>query len=104
MPRAGESLQDLCRACKSVRTHTVIVADPQGNALRVICDHCGSQHNYRGGERPDDRRPIARSLSLGRPGRRASRGGNRRRVPLLDNAVEEVTVMRNHHHGATILA
>ena len=48
--RAGDSLEDLCRACKTVRGHTVIVADAQGAALRVICDYCGSQHNYRGGE------------------------------------------------------
>jgi len=46
--RAGDSLEDLCRPCKAVRGHTVIVADPEGRALRVICDYCGSQHNYRG--------------------------------------------------------
>jgi hypothetical protein len=48
--RAGDSLDDLCRVCKTVRGHTVIVADAEGAALRVICDYCGSQHNYRGGE------------------------------------------------------
>jgi hypothetical protein len=48
--RAGDALQDLCRACKTVRDHTVIVADPGGVPLRVICDYCQSQHNYRGGE------------------------------------------------------
>ena len=48
--RAGESMEDLCRVCKAVRRHTVIVADLQGAPLRVICDYCGSQHNYRGGE------------------------------------------------------
>lgn len=48
--RAGDPLEDLCRACKTVRGHTVIAADAAGNALRVICDYCGSQHNYRGGE------------------------------------------------------
>lgn len=48
--RAGESMEDLCRVCKAVRRHTVIVADLQGVPLRVICDYCGSQHNYRGGE------------------------------------------------------
>ncbi len=46
---AGDALDDLCRACKTVRGHTVIVADAEGRALRVICDYCGSQHNYRGG-------------------------------------------------------
>lgn len=48
--RAGDSLEDLCRVCKTVRGHTVIVADSEGRALRVICDYCGSQHNYRGGD------------------------------------------------------
>ena len=48
--RAGDALEDLCRVCKTVRGHTVVVADSEGKALRVICDYCGSQHNYRGGE------------------------------------------------------
>jgi hypothetical protein len=49
MTKAGDPLEDYCRVCKIVRSHTVIVADSQGEALRVICDYCGSQHNYRGG-------------------------------------------------------
>jgi hypothetical protein len=48
--KAGDSLEDLCRVCKTVRGHTVIVADLRGEVLRVICDYCGSQHNYRGGD------------------------------------------------------
>jgi hypothetical protein len=47
--KAGDALEDLCRACKTVRDHTVIAVDVQGGILRVICDYCGSQHNYRGG-------------------------------------------------------
>jgi hypothetical protein len=47
--RAGETVGDLCRACKAVRDHTVIAADDQGVPLRVVCGFCGSQHNYRGG-------------------------------------------------------
>ncbi len=47
--RAGESAEDLCRACKIDRLHTVIAVDPAGYPLRVQCDYCGSQHNYRGG-------------------------------------------------------
>jgi hypothetical protein len=50
--RAGDLLEDLCRVCKTVRNHTVIVSDPAGKVLRVICDYCGSQHNYRGGTLP----------------------------------------------------
>jgi hypothetical protein len=51
---AGDSVEDLCRVCKSVRGHTVIVADSEGGILRVTCDYCGSQHNYRGGEPRED--------------------------------------------------
>jgi hypothetical protein len=50
MFKAGDLLDDLCRVCKTVRSHTVIAADNQGAILRVICDYCGSQHHYRGGD------------------------------------------------------
>lgn len=46
---AGDAVSDLCRACKAERRHTVIVAEPGGRPLRVACDFCGSQHNFRGG-------------------------------------------------------
>jgi hypothetical protein len=48
--RAGETLDDLCRACKATRDHTVIAVDDEGVPLRVACGFCGSQHNYRGGD------------------------------------------------------
>jgi hypothetical protein len=48
---AGESIEDHCRACKTDRTHTIIVVDAGGEPLRVQCGYCGSQHNYRGGGR-----------------------------------------------------
>jgi hypothetical protein len=47
--RAGERIDDRCRACKATRDHTVIAVDADGRPLRVMCDFCGSQHNYRGG-------------------------------------------------------
>jgi hypothetical protein len=47
--RAGESLEDACRACKSDRLHTVIVVDAEGRPIRVACGYCHSEHNYRGG-------------------------------------------------------
>jgi hypothetical protein len=37
--------------------HTVIVADAQGRPLRVACDWCHCEHNYRGG--PTDARSAA---------------------------------------------
>jgi hypothetical protein len=51
--RAGESIDDYCRACKTDRSHTVIVVDGSGHPLRVQCGYCDSQHNYRGGPRID---------------------------------------------------
>ena len=60
--RAGETIEDVCRACKVDRLHTVIVVDPAGRPLRVICDYCRSEHNYRGGPalgRPERSAPAA---------------------------------------------
>jgi hypothetical protein len=49
--RAGDSLEDFCRACKTDRMHTVVAADSAGAPLRVVCGYCRSEHNYRGGPR-----------------------------------------------------
>src|SRR4029077_2015781 len=49
--RAGESLENFCRACKTDRMHTVIVVDGTGLPMRVSCGFCHSEHNYRGGPR-----------------------------------------------------
>jgi hypothetical protein len=46
--RAGEPIEDHCRACKIDRLHTVIAVDGDGEPIRVQCDYCGSQHNARG--------------------------------------------------------
>ena len=51
--RAGESIEDFCRACKTDRLHTVMAADSDGQPIRVVCDYCRSEHNYRGGPRID---------------------------------------------------
>jgi hypothetical protein len=55
--RAGESIEDVCRACKLDRMHTVVATDQDGRPLRVSCGYCGSEHNYRGG-------PAASGASL----------------------------------------
>ena len=47
--RVGNRVDDLCRACKMVRDHTVAAVGE--GVVRVLCDFCGSQHNYRGGAR-----------------------------------------------------
>jgi hypothetical protein len=49
--RAGESVEDFCRACKTDRMHTVVAADDNGRPIRVDCGYCHSEHNYRGGGR-----------------------------------------------------
>ena len=49
--RAGESIEDYCRACKTDRMHTVVAADADGRPLRVDCGYCHSEHNFRGGGR-----------------------------------------------------
>ena len=58
--QVGSTVDDLCRACKIVRRHTVMAAGPDGTPLRVVCDYCGSQHNFRGG-----RGSVTRSTSGG---------------------------------------
>jgi hypothetical protein len=32
--RAGDSVEDICRACKLDRMHTVVVADAEGRPIR----------------------------------------------------------------------
>jgi hypothetical protein len=68
--RAGETIEDVCRACKADRLHTVVVVDGSGRPIRVTCDYCHSEHNYRGG--PADRTtrvsPAARAQPAGSPG------------------------------------
>jgi hypothetical protein len=69
--RAGESLEDYCRACKTDRQHTVVAADPQGQPIRVVCGFCGSEHNYRGGPRITTQSAVAqgagRAVAQGSP-------------------------------------
>ena len=57
--RAGDSLEDFCRACKTDRMHVVVAADNDGLPIRVVCGFCRSEHNYRGGPRVDTSGPIA---------------------------------------------
>ncbi|MCC7010225.1 MAG: hypothetical protein IT184_15565 [Acidobacteria bacterium] len=49
--RAGESIEDHCRVCKTDRIHTIVAVDANGWPLRVTCGYCGSDHHYRGGPR-----------------------------------------------------
>ena len=83
--RAGEPITDLCRACKALRGHTVIAADSDGRPLRVQCDFCGSQHEYRGGEGHSERERMRRPAS---PPPRAGDSLARERLTEAERAVE----------------
>jgi hypothetical protein len=68
--RAGESLEDFCRVCKTDRVHTVIAVDAEARPIRVSCGYCHSDHNYRGGPRVATSgapRPATASASARRP-------------------------------------
>jgi hypothetical protein len=74
--RAGDSIEDICRACKLDRMHTVVVADSDGRPIRVSCGYCDSEHNYRGGPAA-----LAAGTSSTTPKPRSGDGGPRRAVP-----------------------
>lgn len=62
--RAGQSIEDLCRACKATRVHTVMATDANGAVVRVVCDFCRSEHNYRGGgDEPRRGQPVGAAAS-----------------------------------------
>ena len=72
--RAGQTLEDHCRACHTDRIHTIVVVDADQQPLRVTCDYCGSEHHYRGGGRvavagapAPERAPVARPSSTAPP-------------------------------------
>ena len=69
--RAGQTVDDHCRSCKTARRHTVIAALTDGTIVRVLCDTCSSQHNYRGGPRTESGPRVAG----GAPARRGTDGG-----------------------------
>src|SRR5262245_54916254 len=74
--RAGESIEDYCRACKTDRMHTIVVTDADARPLRVSCGYCHSEHNYRGGPRLRSEEPERASSARPRstePERASSR-------------------------------
>jgi hypothetical protein len=68
--RAGDSIEDACRVCKTDRMHTVIVVDAAGAPIRVVCGYCQSEHNYRGGPRVDRSAPLRSPAATLTPDRR----------------------------------
>jgi len=75
--RAGESVEDYCRVCKTDRFHTVIAADSDGRPIRVDCGYCHSEHNYRGGPRLHPSGSGARSQPAPETDEAASTRGTR---------------------------
>lgn len=79
--KAGDYVDDDCRACKVSRKHAVVAVDASGAILSVVCGFCGSRHLYRG-----DRAPRSRSDSPA--GTRAETielvGERERRYPMTD--------------------
>ncbi len=100
--RAGESVEDYCRACKLDRMHTIVVVDAGGQPVRVTCGYCRSEHNYRGGPRTESwSGPSADREQIAPPSRTAERPkprpgssdamplvGERERVGGLDTDLE----------------
>ena len=86
--RAGDSIEDVCRACKTDRLHTVVAADPSGHPIRVVCDFCRSEHNYRGGPRMDP---------AGAPASRDSRAAP---VPRATTAPDTLPIVSDRERSA----
>ena len=90
--RAGQSVEDHCRSCHEDRTHTVIVVDGNAQPLRVSCDFCRSEHNYRGGPRTPMSRPT--------PGPQMTQMTQKQRS--VDESVPNVTArIPDAHQGAS---
>lgn len=53
--RAGQRIDDQCRACKAPRTHVIVAVTTEGVISQVVCDFCGSRHRYHGGAAPPPR-------------------------------------------------
>lgn len=94
--RAGETLEDLCRACKADRLHTVVAADADGRPIRVVCGYCHSEHNYRGGPRSDTAPAVKPGASPDPAGKRVDRTampivGDRERTATSTMSVEQTS-------------
>jgi hypothetical protein len=88
--RAGEPIEDHCRACKADRMHTIVVTDADARPLRVSCGFCRSEHNYRGGGRV----PAAPASPAPKPSGHAAAAPARK--PALPIVSEREIVMPAH--------
>ena len=62
--QARQSKITVARA-RPIRLHTIIVVDDTGRPIRVSCDYCDSQHNFRGGPRVESGAPSSSTTSAG---------------------------------------
>lgn len=46
--RPGDEIETYCGKCRQERTHQIVALNSQGQADRVICGFCQSNHLYRG--------------------------------------------------------
>jgi hypothetical protein len=90
--RAGDAVEDYCRACKTDRMHTIVATDGHGVPLRVVCGYCDSEHHYRGGPRVDVRAPGTGSTPAVQQ-RSAQGGPERRPMPIVNERERTGPVM-----------
>jgi hypothetical protein len=88
--RAGESIEDFCRACRTDRLHNVMATDATGRPVRVVCGYCRSEHNYRGGPRIAPTGPAAAAPARApapsiRPPASPAADADRRPFPLVSD-------------------
>ena len=100
--RAGQSVEDHCRSCHEDRTHTVIVVDHEGQPLRVACDMCRSEHNYRGGPRSGAHGMPPRGDTRAAPPRRTPAASPPNPLPLVNERERQAPAM-SHDAGTTDL-
>jgi hypothetical protein len=86
--RAGQSVEDHCRQCHEDRMHTVIVVDSDAQPLRVACDYCRSEHNYRGGPRTGPTRSTETRAPDASEPTRAKVDHRVTDMPQIDNDLE----------------
>jgi hypothetical protein len=106
--RAGESLEDFCRACKTDRMHTVVAADAEGQPIRVSCGFCHSEHNYRGGPRvgtvPGSSRAAEHSGDPKRVALREDSGSPPERSPRSRSGAEPFPIVSERERTAPPMA
>ena len=92
--RAGERLDDWCRACKATRTHVIVAVAVDGTISQLLCDFCGSRHRFRGGGRGPDGSGES-PPAPGRPDAAALVSDRERSLSVSDPATDlEMTLRR----------